>query len=417
MLPKALSSDACSLVPHEPRSVVTVEMDVAEDGHVRSSSFYRSLIRSDARLTYNEVELFLRGQRPAPEAVAEPLRQARSLAAAIRRRRLSRGALGLETSEPEFEFDSDGNVLKAIDAEQTESHNLIEELMILANEQVAETLARGRRPTLYRVHEPPEPSAIENLVAQLESLDVPTPPLPDHITPRTAADLVGTIASSVARHVEQVGRGRVALTSLVLRSLKQAYYSPTNVGHAGLASSAYTHFTSPIRRFPDLVVHRALLAAIGADDSPPPTGDLSEIGWHCSQTEREAMSLEHDADDICLAFLLEQVLVENGWDSSFEGEVTGLAPGGAFVSFETGEDRGAACEGFLPARRLRGEYFELNEEGTALVGRRTGKRLRLGDPVSVAVRSVEPVRGRVDLVPLSGQDETSEPRGRRGAAR
>jgi ribonuclease R len=287
--------------------------------------------------------------------------------------------------------------------------------MILANEQVAETLTHGRRPTLYRVHESPEPAAIENLVAQLESLDVPTPPLLDDITPRAAAELVAALGASVARHVEQVGRGRVALTALVLRSLKQAYYSPTNLGHAGLASPAYTHFTSPIRRFPDLVVHRSLLTAIGEDESPPSSRDLSDIGWHCSQTEREAMDVEREADDICLAFLLERALGERGWDRSFEGEVTGLAPAGAFVSFAPGDEPAAPCEGFLPARRMRGEFFELNEEGTALVGRRTGRRLRLGDPVSVAVRSVDAPRGRIDLVTPSGQDEKAE--SARGRAR
>lgn len=203
------------------------------------------------------------------------------------------------------------------------------------------------------------------------------------------------------------------MTSLVLRSLKQAYYTPSNLGHAGLASGAYTHFTSPIRRYPDLIVHRALLAAVGGGEHAPPAHELSEIGWHCSQTEREAMQVERDADDICLAFLLERRLFEQGWDRSFEGEVSGLAPGGAFVSFALEDAPAARCEGFLPARRLRGEYFELNDERTALVGRRTGKRLRLGDPIAVAVDGVDPPRGRVDLAPLSEERPGPPRRGRR----
>jgi ribonuclease R len=401
MLPETLSGDACSLRPGVPRRTVTVEMVVNPNAEVLSTSFHRSLIRSDARLTYDEVErVFTTGAKP-PEQVAEPLTNARELARVLRERRLARGALGVETAEPDFEFDSEGRVVRAIDDVQTESHTVIEELMILANEQVAQELTRRRRPLLYRIHEQPEPEAIEFLVSQLESLDVPTPPVPDHITPQAAGELVGSIGASVVEHVRRTGHGRAALTSLVLRSLKQASYSNVNLGHAGLASAAYCHFTSPIRRYPDLVVHRALLAAIGADEHPPAQG-LGDIGSQCSQTEREAMGVERDADDICLAFLLERLLMEHGWEQEFEGEVSGVISGGAFVGFALGGDGAAACDGFLPGRMLRGEFFELNEERTALVGRRTGKRLRLGDPISVRVQSVEPARGRVDLVPASG---------------
>jgi ribonuclease R len=272
-------------------------------------------------------------------------------------------------------------------------------------------------PTLYRVHEQPEPAAIEFLVEQLESLEIPTPPIPDRITPQSAGELAGAVGAAVGEHLRRGGGGRAALTSLVLRSLKQAYYSPSNLGHAGLASAAYTHFTSPIRRYPDLVVHRALLAAVGAGEHPPPAHALSEIGWHCSQTEREAMRVEREADDICMAFLLEHDLFEHGWDRSFEGEVSGLVPSGAFISFSLGGEPAAACEGFVPARKLPGEYFELNEERTALVGRRTGRRVRLGDPMDVSVHAVDPPRGRVDLTPADVESSSDEGRGRRDDTR
>jgi ribonuclease R len=417
MLPEALSSDACSLIPGVPRKAVTAEIRIGSNGEVIGSSFFRSLIRSDVRFTYEQVERIFEGHENAPGEVAKPLSRARKLAAALRQERLGRGALGLETSEPEFEFDAGGHVVRAIDAVQTESHNLIEELMILANEEVARTLSQKRTPTLYRVHEQPEPAAIEFLAEQLESLDIPTPPIPDQMTPRVAGGLAGALGAAVEEHLRRGGGGGVALTSLVLRSLKQAYYSPTNVGHAGLASAAYTHFTSPIRRYPDLVVHRALLAASGDDEHPPPAHALTEIGWHCSQTEREAAQVEHRADDVCLAFLLEHDLFERGWERRFEGEVSGLVHSGAFVSFTLGDEHAAACEGFLPARRLRGEYFELNEERTALVGRRTGKRLRLGDPVDVSVESVEPPRGRIDLAPANREESPNERPGRKRGAR
>jgi ribonuclease R len=196
------------------------------------------------------------------------------------------------------------------------------------------------------------------------------------------------------------GRRGDALVSLVLRSLKQAVYSPRNIGHAGLASRAYCHFTSPIRRYPDLCVHRALLAAAGEEEHPPPPHELEEIATHATAAEREAMTLERDADDICLAFLLERELALSSWDRRFEGEVSGVISSGAFVSF-TGVEGGAPCEGFLPARRIGGDWYDLNEEQTALVGRNTGRMLRLADPVDVVVRSVDSARGRIDLEPAA----------------
>jgi ribonuclease R len=279
-------------------------------------------------------------------------------------------------------------VITGRDMVQTESHWVIEHLMILANEQVAEHLAAARAPTIYRVHEPPEPASIERLVAQLASLDVPTPPLPDHLTPQQGAQLAGKISALLLEYQRTSGRGRRAFAPLVLRSLKPAVYSTQNIGHAGLASAAYCHFTSPIRRYPDLVVHRALLATLGASEAAGGEAELDEIAAHCSTTERAAAVLERDADDVCLAFLLERTLA------------AGLIESGAFVSFDRG-DSGADSQGYLPVRKLRGDYYDLNEERTALVGRRGGRQLRLGDPLTVMVRSVDAPRGRVDLE-LSG---------------
>jgi ribonuclease R len=206
---------------------------------------------------------------------------------------------------------------------------------------------------------------------------------------------VGEISTRVMEYQRATGRGGRVLTSLVLRALKQAYYSPRNIGHAGLASESYCHFTSPIRRYPDLVVHRALLATLGAGEEPP-SGDLEQVAALCSATEREAAALEHAADDVCFAFLLERVLDEGGREQEFDGEVTGVIEAGAFVAFDPGAG-GAACEGLLPVRRMRGDWYDLNEERTALVGRNTGRTLRLADPVTVTVRSVEAPRGRIDL--------------------
>jgi ribonuclease R len=399
MLPTALSADACSLAPGVDRLAVTAEIELGAGGEVRSSSFYRSRMRSDARLDYDQLdEIFAsRAQPPAP--AAEPLEITRAVAAALAARPRP-GALEVHSAEPEFHFDADGNVSGAHDVEQTEAHRLIEQLMILCNEQVASMLERKKVVTLYRVHEQPDPERVKFLVEQLASLDLPTPPLREHLSPSEAAELAAQASRLVATEAARRGHGRGAYTSLVLRSLKQALYSARNLGHAGLASPAYCHFTSPIRRYPDLVVHRALLAAIGEHEQPPPLELVREAAVHCSEREREAAVIERDADDICAAFLLERELFESGWEEEFEGEVSGVIGAGAFVHF--GGRLGNVYEGFVPARRLRGERFELNEVQTALVGTKTGRAVRLGDPISVRVEKVEAPRGRVDLEPVEG---------------
>jgi ribonuclease R len=262
--------------------------------------------------------------------------------------------------------------------------------MIAANEAVAGLLSGRRREALYRVHERPDPQAVELLLSKLADLDVPTPPAPETLSPAAAAVLVAETSELVTDYVRRSGRGAEAFPALVLRSLKQARYDPGNLGHSGLASTAYCHFTSPIRRYPDLVVHRALLHELGVTEGPAPQ-DLGDLAEHTSAREREAAELEYLADDICLAWLLERVLFERGWDESFDGEITGLIPSGMFVRF------GDVFEAFLPARRLHGDYFELNTLGTALAGRRGGGVFRLGDPIKVRVEEIRRWEGKVEL--------------------
>jgi ribonuclease R len=392
MLPEALSNDACSLRPGVDRLAVTVELEM-HGAEVQRAAFHRSTVRSDARLDYDRVDRIFAGEDRAEEPWAGPLAAARAAAAALQARREARGSLTIEGSEPEFAFDPRGHVTSQGIAQQTESHRLIEHLMISANEQVAKLLSDRGVPTLYRVHERPEPEAVKRLVAQLASLGVATPPVPDSMSPSQAAELVGACSLLVDQHVRRTGHGRRALTFLILRTLKQAHYAPRNIGHAGLQSPFYCHFTSPIRRYPDIVAHRALLSAVGGGEDPPRAERLDEAGEWTSARERDAMAIERSADAVARCFLLERELFEHGWEQDFDGEVTGVIGAGAFVSF------GAGHEGLVPVRRLRGDWWELNEEGTILFGTRTGSTIRLGDPIRVRVHRVEAARGRVDLDP------------------
>jgi ribonuclease R len=393
MLPEALSNVACSLVPGQDRLAVTVELEFV--GHVlRRSAFTRSTIRSNARLDYPQVDRVFAGEEAAQEPWAAPLAAAREVAAALEAERARRGALAVESVEPEFDFSHEGHVTGLAPSEQTESHKLVEHLMIAANEAVATLLDTRRLPALYRVHERPEPARVKRLAEQLASLDVPTPPLPDPMSPQQAELAVGEISQMVDEHVRRTGRGRAALTSLVLRSLKQARYAPVNTGHAGLRSPRYCHFTSPIRRYPDLICHRSLLAAVGGGEVAPVASRMEEAGEWSSMRERDAMAIERAADDVARCFLLDGELFERGWHAEWPGEVIGVIGAGAFVAF------GEGYEGMLPVRRLRGDWWELNEEETMLVGAQSGMALRLGDPVVVQVERVDAPRGRVDLSPV-----------------
>jgi ribonuclease R len=413
MLPHALSSDACSLKPGVERAAVTIELEL-RDAVVTRAAFYRSLIRSDVRLDYERVDRIFAGRESAAEPWGEPLAAARDAAAALQRKREHSGALVIDSEEPDFTFDDQGNVSEIQGRVQTESHRLIEHLMIAANEAVAALLSQRGVPCLYRVHERPQPESIERLCDQLATLEVSTPPLGDHMSPSQATEILGAVSQLVNDHVRRTGQGRIALHSLVLRSLKQAYYSPKNLGHAGLRSASYCHFTSPIRRYPDLVCHRALLSAVGADERAPRAGELSELGTWTSEREREAITIERDSDDIASCFALERVLREGvGFEQVFAGEIRGLISAGAFIAFGLPPVpwEGVVAkisipfEGMLPVRHMSSgpqgrEWWEINQQGTILHGERSGATLRLGDAIEVRVARVDTIRGRVDLLPI-----------------
>ncbi len=423
MLPEALSNAACSLVPGEPRRAVSVEMLFGDQG-VESAAFHRSIIRSDARLTYGQVDEIFAGAARAREPWAKPLDLARRIGRGLQEQRERRQALEVESSEPVFDFDRAGEATEVHAETQTESHKVIEHLMIAANEAVARYLSDHHLPTLYRVHERPEPERVSVLVDQLASLGVPTPPLPEHFTSRQAEVFIGEISAFVADHVRRTGAGRASLSPLVLRALKQAVYSPENLGHSGLRSTHYCHFTSPIRRYPDIVAHRALLAGLGLDDAAPKAKDLWEQAEWTSAGERTAAAIERKADDVSRAFVLDRLLRQQGWkppDATasgrrrpdrdalrehaqggpyFAGEVTGVIGGGMFVAFGPELE----FEGMVPLRELkeaRGGFWNLDDLEVKLVDENSGAEIAIGAPIDVAVIGVEPARGRVDLLPVN----------------
>jgi len=408
MLPPALSNDACSLVPNVDRLAVTVQLDL-RGGTVVRAEVFRSIIRSDARLTYEQVDEVFAGTSRAEDPWAGPLDVARRVALALQdRRETTTNALELDTGEPRFTFDDAGHPDDIVVEHATESHRLIEHLMVTANEQVAKLLDESRTPTLHRVHGLPQESSVQGLVEQLASLGVVLPSsfvAPDGgargiASKEDASAAIAELSRLVDAHVRRTGHGRAGLSYLVLRALQQARYEPKGLGHAGLGLRHYCHFTSPIRRYPDLIAHRAVLSLVGAGEEAPAgsSSRLEELGIWCSATEREAMQVERTADAITRAFLLERILFQRGFDAVFSGEVTGLSGGGAFVRFGGGGLPDEAFEGFVPVRRLTEDWWDLNEVGTILVGTRSGRSLKIGDPLDVSVERVEAIRGRVSLV-------------------
>jgi ribonuclease R len=377
MLPERISNDLCSLRPNEDRPALAVRMIVYADGRKRSHTFHRVLIRSAARLHYEQAQLAVTGR---PDEVTEPIVQKvlEPLYAAYRavlRARDEREPLNLEIPERKIVLKSDGTVDRVIVPQRLESHRLIEEFMILANVAAAESCERARVPLIYRVHDEPSPEKINALREFLATLDIS---LPKGGTLRP--DAFNRILARVkGRDVERL------VNEVVLRSQAQAEYSPENFGHFGLNLRRYAHFTSPIRRYADLIVHRALIRALKlgsdglADDVD--TRALSEIAANISVTERRAMKAERETADRLIAhFLADRV------GAVFDGHISGVTRAGLFVELdETGAD------GFIPARYIGDEYFRFDEPRRAFVG--NSQTHRLGDPVTVELVEAAPVAG------------------------
>jgi ribonuclease R len=377
MLPERISNDLCSLRPLEDRPALAVRMVIGADGRKRSHSFHRIMIRSAARLHYEQAQLAVSGRtdeitEPLVEKILEPLYAAYR---AVLHARNERGPLDLELPERKILLKSDGTVDRIIIPQRLESHRLIEEFMILANVAAAETCERAHVPLIYRVHDEPSPEKLTALREFLATLDISLPKS-------------GALRPDAFNRILQRVKGREferLVNEVVLRSQAQAEYSPENFGHFGLNLRRYAHFTSPIRRYADLVVHRALIRAqkLGPDGLPDATEPraLAEVAANISATERRAMKAERETADRLIAhFLADRV------GATFDGHISGVTRAGLFVELdETGAD------GLIPARLIGDEYFHFDEKGRAFTGR--SATYRLGDPVTVELVEAAPVAG------------------------
>ena len=405
MLPEQLCNVVCSLVPGEDRLAVSVLCDVDEDGEVVSSGACCSAIRSKARLSYDEVDAVLAGGPVStlpcvpgiePSAVAEALRQLDQVARLRREVRHRRGAIDFESVEAKVELDGDGRPTGVAVRRRTRATSLVEEAMLVANEAVAGMLA-GREdelPAAFRVHERPAQDSMAQALLALRGLDVLEAGEADRLhagDPYAVQDVLAR-ASGTPREVP--------VNALLLRAQKRAVYLPRNDGHYALGAQAYCHFTSPIRRYPDVTVHRALkaLLGMGADagvDARTRKAELNalpQLCRTCSERERAADAAGRESQRVKMAELYEGHVGE-----SFSGVVVGVERYGLFVRLDE-----TCAEGLLPIRSLGDEWFAYDEGTMSLTGEATGRTWRLGQRVAVTVSACRPDRGQIDFTLAGG---------------
>ncbi|HEY3796927.1 MAG TPA: ribonuclease R [Caulobacteraceae bacterium] len=406
MLPERLSAGLCSLREGEPRACLAVRMVFGADGKKRTHQFHRGLMRSAAKLSYEEAQAAIDG-RPDDRAatlmgrVLTPLYEAYAV---LSKGRDLRSPLEIESSERRISFGADGQIAAITPRASLPAHKLIEEFMIQANVCAAETLEQRKTPLIYRVHDTPSDDKVKSLVDFLGTLSIPWTKGQAPTTARFNQLLDQTRGGPHAEIVNEV----------VLRTQMQAIYDTDNIGHFGLNLDRYAHFTSPIRRYADLIVHRALIRALGFGDDGLTDRDIAEMkatAENITMTERRAMAAERDATDRYVAsFLSERVGAE------FQGRITGVTRFGLFVRLEeTGAD------GLIPISSLGGEYFIHDEAAHALVGDRTGATWRLGRTVEVRLKEATPITGGLVFEMLSdpesgetGQRHPRPPPRRRG---
>ncbi len=392
MLPEALSNELCSLKPGADRLTKCVEFLLSDDGRVLNAKFYPAVIRSARRFTYPEALAVI--QRPSPDgAIERMLRQAHTLAQHLRRARFKAGSLDLDFPDSKIRLDPQGRLLRVERIENDVSHQLIEEYMLLANEAVAARLMALRRPAIYRVHEPPDERRLQEYRQEVLSHQIPCGNLAQR----------GEV-QKLMRRLNDLPVGP-ALKIGFLKSLMRARYAVEPLGHYGLSKAKYTHFTSPIRRYADLLVHRALFDRLG-----PSLPSLKETALHISETERNSADAERDSKDVKLfAFLKAQL--KSGRREPYPALVTDARNFGFFVDVP-----GLGMSGLVHLSSIQDDFFIFDQARGHLVGRRTRRIIKLGDRLTVQVYKVDTFKKQVDfqLVPSAPARPAAPPVRRAG---
>ena len=380
MLPEKLSNGLCSLNPDVDRLAMVCDMEITVSGTIKTYSFYPAVFRSHARLTYNQVWNWISGVEKAESelhrGLLPRLQALYALFSVLLKARHKRGAIDFETIETMMLFNDQGKIENIVPVVRNDAHRLIEECMLAANVCASAFLEAHKQSCLYRVHEGPTPEKLEALHSFLKEFGLS---LPGGDNP-TAKDYAVLLESVKSRPDAQL------LQTVMLRSLRQAVYSPDNVGHFGLSYEHYTHFTSPIRRYPDLLVHRSIKAVLaGARYSP---GKWDDIGLHCSMTERRADEATRDVNNWLKCYYMRDRIGEE-----FAGSIAAVVPFGVFVALDS-----IYVEGLVHVSELGEDYFQYNNIKHEMLGERSGKRYRLGDRLYVKLVRADLETGRIDFV-------------------
>jgi ribonuclease R len=423
MLPEKLSNGLCSLNPNEERLAMVCDMLITPSGEIHAYQFFPAVILSAARLTYTEVAAILANTRGAEaarrEALVPHLLNLNDVYRALLKERAKRGAVDFETTETQIVCDENGRIEKIVPRVRTEAHKLIEEAMLAANVCSADFIARAKHPSLYRVHEGPTPEKKTLLQNYLKALGLGL----------SLSDDPKPLEYQQIAHATKDRPDATQIHSMLLRSMQQAIYTAVNAGHFGLAYDAYTHFTSPIRRYPDLLVHRVIKALLtgkryhlltgAVEDAPatrkggkpvkPGVTDLERwehAGAHCSANERRADEASRDVEAWLKCSYMREHLGEE-----FGGTVSAVTSFGLFVTLD-----GLYVEGLVHITELGGEYFRFDEVRQELRGERTGVRYSVGSRVRVQVSRVDLDGRKIDFrLVHEGEDARPPTRGRRGA--
>lgn len=391
MLPEVLSNGLCSLNPKVDRLCMVCEMHVSAAGKVTRATFYEAVMRSKARLTYSQVSDFLDGQKQTavPKDLQPSIRELHNLYTAFAKARSKRGAIEIDLPQTKFKLNDDGEIERIEVVPRNDAHRLIEECMIAANVEAAKFLKKHRIPGLYRVHPKPDPDRFGDLRLYLVSLGLKVAH-PDHVEPRHFTELIRQIKDRP---------DAAAITMAMLRSLTHAEYSPKNVGHFGLSLTSYAHFTSPIRRYPDLLVHRAIRHIVrggkpGRYDYSPK--EMERLGAITSAHEKRAEEATRDVE----AWLKCQYM-EGHLGDEFDGVITGVTNFGLFVQITD-----LMTDGLVHVTSLANDYYQYDSGSQRLVGERSGRTFSLGEPMRVRVQRVDMETRKIDFRPVDSESAT-----------